>query len=65
MNKKFRVALLLALFVVFVVLVLWPVKSYSATYLPGFKGGGPYGDTCVCPSSPVECGCTILDEIPR
>jgi hypothetical protein len=64
MKKFFKPILLIALIVILAVIVIVPTKSYSAdvTHLPGYKGSGPYGDTCWCPWFPFDCGCAVAQQ---
>lgn len=63
-KKMAGIIVLVLCLVVFTILLLLPPKiDASVKHMPGYKTGGPYGDTCACPSWPYfDCGCAIMIE---
>jgi hypothetical protein len=62
-NMAVKIVFVLCLVVFTILLILPPKVDAKVTHMPGAKGPGPYGDTCICPEWPYyDCGCAIVSD---
>lgn len=64
MKESIKPILLIVLAIMLAVTIIVPTRTYAGdtVHMPGYKGQGPFGDTCWCPSfAHINCGCAITD----